>query len=305
MFNYIRDKVKIFVYSHVNKKFYPLILKRMYKKLVGEELDFNNLETYTQKIQWLKLYDCNKVKAELSDKYAVREWVKNKIGDEYLIPLVAGPFYDANDIDFSKLPNKFVIKANHGSSFNMIVRDKNKLDIKKTKKILNRWLKIRYAFKSGLELHYDLIKPCLIIEKYMENKDGSLNDYKFLCFSGKPYYVWQDFDRFFNHTRNMYDIEWNLQPFTRSTYNGAYESYNSPVPKPVNYDKMVDIVKELCKDFEYVRVDLYNINGKIYFGEMTFTDGSGFGKMSPDEYNYKLGALIDIEKIKKNQKKRK
>ena len=294
MLKFIKNKLKIFIYSHINKKYYPYILKRMYKKLIGEELDFNNLKTYTEKIQWLKLYDSNQLKADLSDKYKVREWIKAKIGEEYLIPLISGPYYNANDIDFDSLPKEFVIKANHGSTFNLIVRDKNKLNIHKTKKQLNRWLKIRYAYKSGLEMHYDLIKPCLIIEKYLENSDGDLNDFKFLCFGGKPYYVWQDFNRYTNHTRNMYDMEWKLQPFN----SGKYDNYYMPVNEPKNFNKMKEIVAILCKDFEYVRVDLYNINGKIFFGEMTFTDGSGFTKINPKEYNLKLGSLIDLDKLK-------
>lgn len=276
----------------VKEEDYPLYLKKWYKKFTGEELDLDNPKNYTQKIQWLKLNETTQEKANLSDKYKVREWIKEKIGEEYLIPLIGGPYYSAEEINFDSLPKKFVIKTNHGSGWNIIVKDKSKLKIKQTKHILNEWLKLDFSKKSGLELQYSLIKPCLIIEKYMENIDGDLQDYKFLCFNGKAYYCWVDVGRFKEHKRNVYDMNWNLQEWNQEKYGNTEE----PLNRPKNFKKMVELCNILAKGFKHVRVDFYNINGQIYFGEMTFTNGSGRELIYPAEKNVELGNLIDISK---------
>lgn len=275
----------------VKEEDYAKYLKKWYKKCTGEELDLDKPRNYTQKIQWLKLNETTQEKADLSDKYKVREWVKEKIGEKYLIPLIGGPYYSADEIDFESLPKSFVIKANHGSGWNIIVKDKEKLNIKKTKYILNEWLKLDFSREAGLELHYALIKPCIIIENYMENLNGELSDYKFLCFNGKPYYCWVDVDRYKDHRRNVYDMEWNLQPWNQDKYTNTIE----PLNKPKNFDKMVELSNTLSKGFKHVRVDLYNIDGNIYFGEMTFTNASGIALIYPSSMNEELGNLINID----------
>ena len=286
-----KDKYENKKGSKIKPENYQSYLENWYQKYTGEKMDLNNPINYTQKIQWLKLHESTQEKADLADKYKVREWVKNKIGSEYLIPLIGGPYYSADEIDFEKLPNRFVIKANHGCGWNICVKDKKKLNIKITKYILNEWLKLDFSKNSGLELHYSMIKPCLIIEQYMENMSGDLTDYKFLCFNGKPYYCWVDVGRYKNHRRNIYNLNWELQDWIL-----GYENSDTEIPKPENFSKMIEIVEKLCQGFNHVRVDLYNIDGKIYFGEMTFTSGSGRKMIYPKEMNVELGNLIDIKK---------
>ena len=284
-----KDKYENKKGSKIKPENYQSYLENWYQKYTGEKMDLNNPINYTQKIQWLKLHESTQEKADLADKYKVREWVKNKIGSEYLIPLIGGPYYSADEIDFEKLPNRFVIKANHGSGWNICVKDKKKINIKKTKYILNEWLKLDFSKNYGFELHYSMIKPCLIIEQYMENMSGDLTDYKFLCFNGKPYYCWVDVGRYKDHRRNIYNLDWQLQDWKQ-----GYENTKEPIPKPKNFKKMVEIAEKLCKGFKHVRIDLYNIDGKIYFGEITFTSESGRKLIYPNEMNVELGKLINI-----------
>lgn len=284
------DKIIIKHYSKYDSKDYPIILKKWYRKNTGQDLNLEDPKNYTQKIQWLKLNDITQQKADLSDKYKVREWVSKKIGEEYLVPLLAGPIYDAKSINFDSLPEKFVIKTNHSSGWNIIVKDKNKINKNKIIRLLNEWLNLDFAFKSGFEMHYSLIKPCIIIEDYLQDIDGELTDYKFLCFDGKPYYCWVDVGRYKKHKRNIYDMNWNLQPWNQHNYGNSKIN----IERPKNFDKMVELASILCKGFNHVRVDFYNINGKIFFGEMTFTNGSGKELIVPEEYNIKLGKMLKI-----------
>lgn len=268
-------------------------IQKMYFKRTGKRLDWSNLHTYTEKMQWIKLYGATDLKSKLADKYAVREWVKEKIGSEYLIPLL-GVWDDPKLIDFNNLPEKFVLKVTNGSSTNIIVDDKSKIDIDVTKAKLDYWMKVDRSYQKGFELHYANIVPRIIAEEFIEYKESTdLPDYKFLCFNGEPYYCWVDVGRYHNHKRNIYDLEWNLQPFNQSTYGNV----ESPIDKPKNFEKMIDIARVLCKGFSHVRVDLYDVNGKIYFGEMTFTNGSGYELIVPEEYNKCLGDLWKIDGI--------
>lgn len=258
----------------------------MYKRKMNAELEWSNLRTYNEKMQWVKLYDRDPLKTTLSDKYLVREWIKNTIGEKYLIPIL-GVWDKFDDIDFDSLPDQFVLKTNHGSGTNLIVNNKNKLDKRKAKKQFDNWMKINYAFMSGFELQYNDIKPKIIAEKYIVDNDCELKDYKFLCFDSKVYFCWIDVGRFTDHRRNVYNLEWELQKWSQHSYGNT----DFQVPKPENYGLMVNLAERLCEGFSHVRVDLYNVNGKIYFGEMTFTNASGFEKITPQEYNLMLGNL--------------
>lgn len=151
-------------------------------------------------------------------------------------------------------------------------------------------MKIDYAFNSNFEMHYTHIKPKIIAEKYLETSDGELPDYKFMCFGGKPYYCWIDSGRFMNHTRNVYDLNWNLQPWSQ-----GYPISDSLIEKPKNFEMMATLAEKLSEGFSHVRVDFYNIDGKLYFGEMTFTNASGLKKINPCEWDKKLGELWDTE----------
>ncbi|MCE7792391.1 glycosyl transferase [Salipaludibacillus sp. CUR1] len=276
-------------YSILDENKYPVVLSKIYKKKMNEKLDWNNLRTYNEKMQWAKLYDNNPLKTTLTDKYLVRDWVKEQVGEEYLIPLL-GVWNTFDEIDFNELPNEFVLKTNHGTGTNLIVIDKSKLNKLSAKKKFDKWLQINYAFMSGFEMQYKEIKPKIIAEKYLTDNEGELKDYKFLCFNGNVYYCWVNIEKDGELRRNIYDLDWELQPWTQHTIPNS----DNPVLKPKNFDLMISIVSKLCKGFSHVRVDLYNVNGKVYFGEMTFTNGSGFKKIHPFKYNVMLGDLWEL-----------
>mgnify|MGYP001098588916 FL=1 len=265
---------------------YPKMLAARYEAAIGHKLNWDNLQTYTEKMQWAKLYDKNPLKATLTDKYLVREWVEKTIGGEYLIPLL-GVWDNFEYIDFSELPDRFVLKTNHGSGTNLIVKDKSKLNLKRAKRMFDDWMNIDYAYNSNFEMHYTDIKPKIIAEKYMETSTGELPDYKFLCFGGKPYYCWVDCGRFTNHTRNVYDLDWKLQSWSQ-----CHPINEVIIEKPAKFETMVMLAQKLSEGLSHVRVDFYNIDGNIYFGEMTFTNASG---IYPDEWDKRLGELWQLE----------
>lgn len=273
-------------YSFLGEDKYKDELAKIYKKRTGEHLDWNNLRTYNEKMQWAKLFDKNPLKITLSDKYLVRNWVKDTIGEEYLIPLL-GVWNKFDEIEFEKLPERFVLKTNNGSSTNLIIKDKNNFNKIAAKRKFDKWMRTNFAFKNGFQMHYKDIKPKIIAEEYLEDQNGELNDYKFLCFDGKVHYCWIDTDRYTYHRRNIYDLNWELQDWNQH----SYKNTEYPVSKPENFESMVGLAGKLCRGFSHVRVDLYNVNGKVYFGEMTFTNGSGFEKIHPYEYNLMLGKL--------------
>ncbi|WHE86209.1 ATP-grasp fold amidoligase family protein [Lachnoanaerobaculum gingivalis] len=272
---------------------YNDLIEKEYLKVFGNILDWNNLRTYTEKMQWEKIYNKNPIKTTLTDKYAVREWVEGKIGKDYLIPLI-GVWDSFDNIDFDLMPKQFVLKTNHGTGTNLIVKDKNKINMRRAKRMFDDWMKTDYAFTNSLQLHYRDIKRKIIAEKYLETNLGELQDYKFLCFDGKPCFCWVDLGRYSKHTRTVFDMNWKLQPWTQASYGIA----NYDIPKPKNFDMMIDIANILSKGFSHVRVDLYNVDGKIYFGEMTFTNGSGLDPIIPKEYDKVLG---DYWKLSKNK----
>jgi len=266
-------------------------LEDWYYKRTGVCMDVDNPKTFNEKIQWLKLYDSTPLKTQLADKYLVREWVQEKLGG-YLIPIIA--VYDKfDDIDFDKLPNQFAMKATHGSAWNVIVKDKTKLDVAKTKKKFNKWMSTNFAFVNGLELHYKDMKPRIIIEEYLENGEYGLSDYKIWCFHGRAKYIQFVLGRT-NHDAEktgFYDLEWNKQDFS---FEGR--SYNDVIDRPKQLDKMIELANILAEDFSFVRVDFYLTNdGEIKFGEMTFTPQSGVCKWEPVRQDNLLGELLNIK----------
>lgn len=288
-FNYLK-----FI-EHYNKKRYlksidnhttlKLIAKDYYK-YTGEKLN-NPPKTYTEKIQYVKVYDITKEKSDLSDKYLARKWVKDKIGEEFLIPLL-GVWDSFDEIDFTQLPNQFVLKTNNASGTNIIVKDKSLIDMRKMRKKMSFWMEQNFAFAGkGFELQYNYITPKIIAEKYIEDSNGELNDFKFLCFNGKPFYCWVDVGRTTDHRRNVYSMDWELQEWNQFSYSNTDYSLG----KPKNFDQMVELATILSTGFSHVRVDLYNVDGTIYFGEMTFTNGKGYELIYPHNANEMLGEL--------------
>ena len=273
------------------------IIDDKYSKAFGKSVDWENPKTYTEKINFSKLYNFTKEKTILSDKYLVRDWVKEKIGEKYLVPLI-NAYNSFEEIDFNDLPNQFVIKCNHDSGSVTLVHNKNLVNKKELKEKYDYLLKRNFAY-CGFEMHYANINPKIMIEKYMGE---SIKDYKFLCYNGKPYFCWVDFDRYTNHKRNIYNMNWELQKFNQKDYG----NYDKKVEKPSNFDEMSKIAEKLSKGFDHVRVDLYDIDGKVYFGEMTFTNGNGFEPITPKEWDKKLGDLwnLDVSSRNKNRDKR-
>lgn len=276
-------------YASLPKEKYEEELKLWYQRITGQVLDLEQPQTFNEKIQWLKLYDSTPLKTRLADKYLVRDWVKEKIGEEHLIPLL-GVWDSFDKIDFDKLPNQFVLKANHASGWNIIVKDKKTFDKVVARKKFSEWMNKRFAFAWGLELHYMNIPPKIIAEQYMADLDGDIFDYRFFCFNGTPRYVWVDIGSGTkHHKRNIYDINWNLQ-----AYQVNYPPILPEPEKPETFEEMVALASTLCRDFAFVRVDFYSIKDKVYFGEMTFTPQSGTGKWGSEEQNRIYGDLIQL-----------
>ena len=276
---------------------YPEELTEWFKKTTKEDLNLKNPRTFNEKIQWLKLYDSTPIKTRLADKYLVRDWVKEKIGEQYLIPLL-GVYDKFEDINFEKLPNQFVIKCNHGSGWNIIVKDKSKLDLKEAKEKIDKWMEVNFAFKAGLELQYLNMTPKIIIEQYIENKSSNdLYDYKFWCFDGKVKYIQFLSERNISGLKMaFYTPTWCKENFV---YNYPLDSKN--MSKPDNLDKMIQLAECLSEGFSHVRVDFYRMdNGILYFGEMTFTSMSGICRWNTDNINLKLGNMIKLPKLAYN-----
>lgn len=260
----------------------------LYRKKIGREMNWDNPVRYSEKIQYEKIYGSMDEKVQLADKYRVREWIKEKIGEDYLIRLL-GVWKKASEIDFDDLPNQFVLKTNCSSGDVVIVKDKSTLspkDIRDIRKKLDFYLHCKYGVDIG-EFQYALMDPVIIAEEFVDHRGDDLPDYKFLCFDGVPAYCWVDIDRFSNHKRNVYNMKWELQPWNQD----RYVNTNYPLNAPDNFDKMIEIAAKLSAGFPHVRVDLYNVNGKIYFGEMTFTNSSGFEPIIPQEADEMLGNL--------------
>lgn len=262
------------VLEHANKEDYPRIIKDMYMYNTGERLNLEHPRSFNEKIQWLKLYDNTTQKTILSDKFKVRDWVTRTIGEEYLVPLL-GVWDTFDEIDFDTLPNSFVLKCNHGSGMNYVVKDKAIIDKQHIKQLFDRWMNTNFAYHY-FELQYKDIEKKIIAEKYIEQMDGDLLDYKIHVFNGEPRLIRVIGGRdMANHTayEATFDINWNLSNKMYSTF----AMFPALPSKPDNLSDLLEIASILGKGFRFVRVDLYDISGQIIFGEMTFTPSGGYG----------------------------
>ena len=258
-------------------------LSRRYEAMFGRKLDWENPKTYNEKIHVSKLYMPTPLKTRLADKFAAREWIAERIGSEYLVPLL-GVYDSFDDIDFDALPDKFVIKCTHDSKSVTVVRDKSKINMGMLRAKYEGFLKRDWGMMT-LEMHYRDIPRKIIIERYIGDV---INEYKFYCFGGRPYYCFVTFGRRdVDLSISFYDMDWVLQPFTRPDH----KTHNATVPRPAEYDRMKELAAKLCVGFDHVRVDLYLVEGRIYSGEMTFATANGFGRLDPDEWDYRLGEL--------------
>ena len=262
------------------------MLQIQYRLKTGHKLNLKNPQRYTEKLQWYKLYYHDPVFTTCSDKYLVRRYVEDK-GLGFLLNENYGRYFNVDDIDFSNLPMQFALKCTAGSGDNIIVKDKTKLDFEKTKKVLREWLVKEKSL--GREWCYYGVKPAILIEKYLgRDSRGDLPDYKFFCFDGHVYcaYVMVNYtDNHANGRLGFYDRDFNKMPYCRVDY----KDIDFELEKPVGYEKMVEYAEILSKGFPHVRVDFFDINGEIIFGELTFYNASGYTKFSPDEFDFIMG----------------
>ncbi len=263
----------------------------MFYKIFGRHIDWENPKSFNEKLQWLKINDRNPEHIKLVDKYAVREYIKEAIGEEYLIPLI-GVWDKVDDIDFDSLPDSFVLKCTHGSGCNIVCSDKSKLNIKEAKKKLKKWMKINYYYLSR-EWPYKAVKPRIICEKFMRDcSSDDLRDYKFFCFNGKMKCGFVASERQTDDVKfNFFDREWNELPFEN-----YHLKLKEAIDKPINFSKMIELSEILSSDEIFLRVDFYEINDKIFFGELTFYHGAGFLPFNPEKYDYILGDWLKLTK---------
>ncbi len=278
-------------------KDYPAELEKWFYSKTNVKFDIENPKTFSEKIQWLKIYDASILKSHLTDKWLAKEYVKSVLGEKYIIKTY-GVFDKFEDIDFEKLPNQFVIKSTHGSGQIEIVRDKNLIDKNKLKEKTQKWLGSTYASHSGFEMHYQNIIPRLIVEELIEGIDNDLYDYKIMCFNGNPEFIWVDTDRFNGHKRTLFDLNWNKMPIK---YN--YENSSKKISKPKNLKQLLKLAKQLSKGFSLCRCDFYVLpDDTIKFGELTFTSGSGIDRFDPVSFDYELGKKLKLPEKKIFQK---
>lgn len=262
-------------------------VEKLYLERTGRTLCLDDPKRFTEKLQWLKLYNHNPLASQCADKVEVRKYIEEK-GYADLLNEVIAVYDDVKQIDVDKLPSRFVLKATHGSSMNFICKDKDSVNWRGQKRICDLWLKLN-LYLDGREWVYKSLKPRIVAEKYLEDDSGALRDYKFFCFGGEPRFIQVDEDRYSDHHQAYYSTDWKKEEFNTGCK-------TCDVDKPEHLDEMLKIARDLSSEFPFVRVDLYNCNGKIYFGELTFFGGSGFYSFYPDEYDFKFGEMIKLDK---------
>lgn len=269
-----------------------LIYFRGYQKI----LNLKNPKYFGEKIQWLKLYGHLDELSDYVDKYAVREFVAKTVGDKYLNQLY-GVYDHPDEIDYKKLPQRFVLKCTNGSGAVFICKDKDELNKAEAVKMMNRWLKDDF-YKMKKEPQYKNVKNRIIAEEYLEDESGALRDYKFYCYDGEPLYYGVFTDRYTDETVDMYDMSGNK---LEGIINGGVKNSNYVLPQGDNFPEMVDVVKKLARQFQFVRVDLYMANNNIYFGELTFTDGAGSDPFTPRSFDLEMAKRIKLGRVLQNK----
>ncbi len=273
-----------------------MMLKIQYRMKMGRKLDLKNPKRYTEKLQWYKINYHNLILKKCVDKYEVRSYVKEKGLSEILVDCY-GVFEDVSEIEWSKLPQKFIMKkTNGGGGINIFIcKDKDSLNKEQIISLLRKWTVKNKEHSLGREWAYDGLKSRIIVDQYLENSENpeaGIYDYKILCFEGKVAYIVLDVDRYTNHKRNIYDADWNYIDVVTD-----HETYGDRIRKPKCLEEMKHIAEKLSEDFPFVRVDLYLVNGKIYFGELTFYPWSGYVQFTPDEFDFELGNKFLLKKI--------
>lgn len=293
VYDFYKSTYNYYRYHIVPEKTY---IKQRFFKMQGYQLNIDNPKTLNEKIQWLKLHDRTPLHTRCADKYSVRSYIKEKIGEKYLIPLVQVA-KTTTEIDPDKLPDyPVIIKTNHDSGTYFII-DTKKQDWRAIKKKLSNSLKRNYYY-SQKEWQYKNIKPLIVIEKLLLNSKGEIpSDYKFHCFHGKAKFLQVTSDRTSSVKRNFYDTNWKPLDFSwKMEKNGKFTQIKTDyeVKKPTGLAKMIDLAEKLSSDFYYVRVDFYYFESQIYFGELTFHNLGGCGKLNPFEWDLKFGAELKL-----------
>lgn len=271
-------------------------MKFTYRKFFGKKLDLKNPSTFNEKIRWMNLFDRNPLYTKLADKYRVREYVKNKIGFEYLNPMI-NVFDDPSEVKWDEITDQCAIKMTHGSNWNIIIHDSSQIDKCESQKKLEVWSKKNF-YHVHREWQYRNIKPKVLVEQYIPgDKEFGLLDYKFFCFDGKPTYIQVDVDRFSGHKRVMFDTDWNKLDFSI-----IYPQSNKLIPKPKRLKEMVFLAERLSSQIPFCRVDFYCIETKIIFGEITFTPEAGYAVFLPDRFDREFGDKFPALNVFENQK---
>ena len=266
-------------------------VKLIYKNVFGESLNLKDPKNFSEKLQWLKLYDRKPEYTTMVDKFAAKAYVADKIGEEYIIPTL-GVWERFEDIDFDQLPDQFVLKCTHGSGDVVICRDKAKLDLAAAKKKLTKALKTDF-YKIGREWPYKNVPRRIIAEKYMAAADDAegLTDYKYFCFNGEPQVMFILSDRHADCRLDFFDMDFNHLDLQYT-----YPNAETKVKQPIHFEKMKELARTLAKNIPLARIDFYEIDGRIYFGEITLYPGGGFSIFNPSNWELKLGDLIKLPK---------
>ena len=279
---------------HLPQEFYARIYYEYYH---NEKLDLKNPVKYVEKIQWMKVYFHPPILNQLVDKFEVRSYVEEKIGPAYLneLYLVCDDF---DEIDFEALPASFVVKGTHGSNMHMIVKDKHKLNKRKLKFKIHRWKRRNLYYRSGQEWAYKNVKPRIIIEKYLEDDHGELLDFKIFCFNGEAKFIQVHKYAEGHKCLAHFDLDWNKLAVTSQDM----KPYQGDIERPKNLDKMVELASMLADKLPFVRVDLYNVNGRVFFGELTFYPSDARKNFFPESFNKKVADYFILPKIPAGKK---
>lgn len=287
--NNLTKNIVLFPFNVLYRVSPKACLKILFRIKQGYKLDLKNPTTYNEKLQWIKLYDKNPLMPICCDKYAVRSYVESKGCSEILNELYWEGF-DPEDIPFDELPEKFVVKVTHGSTFNIICTDKDALDRKQVVEKCKKWLKAKFLPCYG-EWFYGVEKPRVIVEKYLDDHTGRLRDYKVYCFNGQPKYIGVDTGNATGeHFKDIYDVNWHML----KGYEMAYPNSGVAIEKPKVLNELLNYAHILSEDFLHARIDFYIVEDHIIFGEITFTNSAGFGRVKPKKFALAMGNSIKL-----------
>ena len=297
-----REEMKEFLFKNQNLPIDIMVQakKKLYNIETGKDFDFENPVTFNEKMQWLMVHYKNPKMTLCADKYRVREYIKNTIGEKYLVKLL-GVYDKFDDIDFNNFPESVAMKVNWGSGQNIIIRERSKINMENVKNKFDEWMQpISNHYYLGMEWCYKNIEPKIVCEEYLESLSKSALDYKFMCFNGEPIYCWVSNKYKDIQERSFYDMNWNMQDIELVEWHKIKSP--EPLPKPENFDEMKELATILCKGWPHIRVDFYKLdNGDIKFGELTFHTSCGYSQWKPYDVDIAMGNLINIDEIRKGE----